>query len=135
VTVNRKVVLKIMKACRSSGGAALARLYLSHRQQACLSGLSQPCIRTSGRPALNQIWVADITYIRLPLALSIWAAIQDVFSRAGSSAGPLSRSLEATLVIDALTMALNARNPHPVGLIHHSDRGVQSRPATTTPIF
>lgn len=67
--------------------------------------------------------VADITYIRLPLGFVYLAAIQDVFSRKVVG-WALSRSLEATLVIEALTMALRTRKPPP-GLIHHSDRGVQ----------
>jgi putative transposase len=73
--------------------------------------------------APNRIWVADITYIRLPLGFVYLAVILDVFSRKVIG-WALSRSLEATLVIEALTMALQDRKPPP-GLIHHSDRGVQ----------
>jgi transposase InsO family protein len=73
--------------------------------------------------APNSIWVADITYIRLPLGFVYLAVILDVFSRK-IVGWALSRSLEATLVIEALQMALKDRKPPP-GLIHHSDRGVQ----------
>ena len=73
--------------------------------------------------APNRIWVADITYIRLPLGFVYLAVILDVFSRKVIG-WALSRSLEASLVIEALQMALRDRKPPP-GLIHHSDRGVQ----------
>jgi len=71
----------------------------------------------------NRIWVADITYVRLPLGFVYLAVILDVFSRKVIG-WALSRSLEAALVIEALQVALKERKPPP-GLIHHSDRGVQ----------
>jgi putative transposase len=71
----------------------------------------------------NRIWVADITYIRLPLYFIYLAVIQDLFSRK-IVGWAMSDSLEATLVIEALRMAIRDRQPPP-GCIHHSDRGVQ----------
>ena len=73
---------------------------------------------------LDQIWVADITYIRLGEAFVYLAVILDAFSRL-CVGWALDDSLEAKLAIDALDMALDARNPAPGTLIHHSDRGVQ----------
>ena len=72
---------------------------------------------------INQLWVADITYIRLAVEFVYLAVILDAFSR--SCVGwALQRSLEAALVLEALHMALRRRRPQP-GLVHHSDRGVQ----------
>ncbi len=73
--------------------------------------------------ALNQLWVADITYIRLPREFVYLAALLDAFSRR-CIGWSLGRSLEAELPLAALRMALEAREVGP-GLVHHSDRGVQ----------
>ncbi|MBV8422564.1 MAG: IS3 family transposase [Hyphomicrobiales bacterium] len=73
---------------------------------------------------LDQIWVADITYVRLAEAFVYLAAVLDAFSRMVIG-WALADHLEATLAIEALEMALKARDPAPMSLIHHSDRGVQ----------
>jgi len=72
---------------------------------------------------LNQLWVADITYIRLELEFVYLAVVLDAFSRRviGWS---LEQTLEDELTIAALRMALESRSPAP-GLVHHSDRGIQ----------
>lgn len=72
---------------------------------------------------INQLWVADITYIRLRSEFVFLAVVLDACSRrvVGWSLG---RTLEAQLAITALRMALITRQP-PAGLVHHSDRGVQ----------
>jgi putative transposase len=72
---------------------------------------------------INQLWVADITYIRLELEFVYLAVILDAFSRRVVG-WALDRTLEAVLVITALRRALAERRPEP-GLVHHSDRGVQ----------
>jgi transposase InsO family protein len=72
---------------------------------------------------LNQVWVADLTYIRLPEDFVYLAAILDAYSRR-CIGWQLSRHLDSHLALDALSMALAARQP-PAGFIHHSDRGVQ----------
>jgi len=72
---------------------------------------------------INQLWVADITYIRLELEFVYLAVILDVFSRRVIG-WALDRTLEDELTIAALQMALDNRSPAP-GLVHHSDRGVQ----------
>jgi transposase InsO family protein len=71
----------------------------------------------------NQIWAADITYIRLPLGFCYLAAILDLYARRVIG-WALEKHLEARLAIAALEMALRRRKPA-AGLIHHSDRGVQ----------
>ena len=72
---------------------------------------------------IDQIWVADITYVRLAEGFVYLAAILDAFSRKVIG-WALDRTLKATLTIEALQMALTTRKPAP-GLVHHSDRGVQ----------
>jgi putative transposase len=73
---------------------------------------------------LDQIWLADITYVRLAEGFVYLAAILDAFSRRVIG-WALADHLEASLAIEALDMALDARDPAPDSLIHHSDRGVQ----------
>jgi transposase InsO family protein len=73
--------------------------------------------------AINQLWVADITYIRLRTEFVYLAVVLDAFSRRVIG-WALGRTLEAELAVVALRMALIERQPPP-GLVHHSDRGVQ----------
>jgi transposase InsO family protein len=73
--------------------------------------------------AVNQLWVADITYLRLASEFVYFAVVLDAFSRRaiGWSVGP---TLHATLPLAALERAIAARAPGP-GVVHHSDRGTQ----------
>jgi transposase InsO family protein len=80
--------------------------------------------------AINQLWVADITYIRLRVEFVYLAVILDAFSRRVIG-WALGRTLEAELAVTALRMALIERQP-PSGLVHHSDRGVQYASAAYT---
>jgi putative transposase len=73
--------------------------------------------------AINQLWVADITYIRLRTEFVYLAVLLDAFSRRVIG-WALGRTLDAELAVSALRMALEERKPSP-GLVHHSDRGVQ----------
>jgi transposase InsO family protein len=73
---------------------------------------------------LDQLWVADITYIHLAEAFVYLAVILDAFSRKVIG-WALATHLRAELAIEALDMAIAARRPGPGSLIHHSDRGVQ----------
>ena len=72
----------------------------------------------------DQIWVADITYVRLRETFAYLAIILDGFSRkvVGWALAPY---LDASLAVEALDQALADRKPKPASLIHHSDRGVQ----------
>jgi len=72
---------------------------------------------------VNQLWVADITYIRLHREFVFLAVILDAFSRKVIG-WELGRTLAARLPIAALEKALTERKPPP-GVVHHSDRGVQ----------
>jgi putative transposase len=73
--------------------------------------------------ARNELWVADITYIRLAEEFVYLAVVLDAYSRLVIG-WALERTLEAKLAIGALQMALDKRAPA-AGVIHHSDRGVQ----------
>ena len=72
---------------------------------------------------INQLWVADITYIRLETEFVYLAVVIDAFSRRVIG-WALDRTLEDDLSIKALRLALEQRQPAP-GLVHHSDRGSQ----------
>jgi len=72
---------------------------------------------------LNQLWVADITYIRLEVEFVFLAVVLDAFSRRVIG-WALDRTLEDDLAMAALRMAIQHRSPAP-GLVHHSDRGSQ----------
>lgn len=72
---------------------------------------------------INQLWVADITYVRLQQEFVYVAVILDVYSRRVVS-WSISRKLDSGFAQEALESALKERQPA-AGLIHHSDRGVQ----------
>jgi len=69
------------------------------------------------------VWVADLTYIRVLAGFVYLAAILDVYSRKVIG-WAISTSLDRSLTLTALKMAIEKRRPRP-GAIHHSDRGVQ----------
>jgi transposase InsO family protein len=72
---------------------------------------------------VNQLWIADITYIRLEAEFVYLAVVLDAFSRRVIG-WALDRTLEAKLTVAALQMALSRRSGR-TRLVHHSDRGVQ----------
>lgn len=76
---------------------------------------------TAERP--NQIWLADITYVRTNQGWLYLAAVLDLFSRR-IVGWAMAKTLAQDLAVTALKMALQTRRPLP-GLIHHSDRGSQ----------
>lgn len=73
--------------------------------------------------AMDQLWVADITYLRLRREFVFLAVVLDAFSRKAIG-WALGRSLETKLALAALESAIASRHPQP-GLVHHSDRGTQ----------
>lgn len=72
---------------------------------------------------IDQLWVADLTYVRLREQFLFLAVILDAFSRRVVG-WALDHSLHARLALAALRQALGLRRPA-AGLVHHSDRGVQ----------
>jgi putative transposase len=83
-----------------------------------------PNLAGSMEPAgIDQLWIADITYIRLETEFVYLAVVLDAYSRRVIG-WALDRTLEDDLAIAALKMAFRRRSPSQ-GLTHHSDRGVQ----------
>ena len=74
--------------------------------------------------AVNQLWVADITYVRLSEAFVYLAVILDAYSRKVVG-WAMADHLKASLALEALQMALDTREVIAGALVHHSDRGVQ----------
>ena len=72
---------------------------------------------------LNQVWLSDITYIRIRTGFVYLAAILDAYSRKVIGYA-VSMSLDTSLTLEALKVAIARRRPGP-GVIHHSDQGVQ----------
>ena len=73
---------------------------------------------------VNQLWVADITYVRLLTEFVYLAVVLDAFSRRAVVGWALGRNLQTPLPLAALECAIHSRRPNP-GLVHHSDRGSQ----------
>lgn len=119
--VNHKRVLRIMRE-----GELLCRLRRRRmRTTDSDHGLAIYPNLLKGRSVsgLNQVWVADLTYIRLPAEFVFLAVILDAYSRKVIG-WELSRSLETPLTLTALDRTLRSRVVTP-GLVHHSDQGVQ----------
>ncbi len=72
--------------------------------------------------AVNQVWVADITYIRIQSSFVYLAAILDLYSRR-IVGWAISKRIDTELCVAALRLALETRRSR--GCVHHSDRGVQ----------
>jgi transposase InsO family protein len=72
---------------------------------------------------INQLWVADITYIRLRTEFVFLAIVIDRFSRKAIG-WSLDRTLAARITVAALQQAITSRQPPP-GTVHHSDQGIQ----------
>jgi len=72
---------------------------------------------------INQLWIADITYVRMTRGFVYLAAVLDAYSRRVIG-WAISRSLDAEVALAALKIALETRTID-IGLVHHSDRGVQ----------
>lgn len=120
-SVNHKRVLRMMRKnellCRVRRRGV--RTTNSNHSHPVFPNLIQDLLIIS----INQVWVSDITYIRLPTVFVYLAVILDLYSRRVIGYH-LSRHLDTTLTLAALRLAINERDPIP-GCIHHSDQGVQ----------
>ena len=121
--VNHQRVLRLMRADN----------LLCLRQKRFVPATSDPRHRWPIWPNLarclvptapNQLWVADITYVRLAATFAYLAVVLDAYSRRAIG-WALAEHLRAEFALAALRMALAARAVVPGGLIHHSDRGLQ----------
>ena len=121
LVINHKKVLRLM---RESDLLCRAR-----RKRAKTTNSKHPfprhpnLIRDMVVSGMNQVWLADITYIRIRNGFVYLAAILDAYSRRAIGYA-ISTGLETYLTLKALRMAIAARHPAP-GVIHHSDQGVQ----------
>ena len=120
-TVNHKRVLRVMR--EASLLCQLKRRFVTTTDSQHGRVVYPNLIRDLRVSRLDQVWVADITYIRLPTAFVYLACILDACSRR-CIGWCLSRSIDTRLTLAALEMAFANRHPE-AGLIHHSDRGVQ----------
>jgi transposase InsO family protein len=122
VVINRKVVLRLLREdnllCLRRH-AFVATTDSKHRFTV-YPNLARDLLLTD----INQLWVADITYIRLPRAFIYLAAVLDAYSRR-CIGWALARYIDARLPLAALKMALQTRAFPPGQLTHHSDQGVQ----------
>ncbi len=119
--VNHKRVLRLMRA---DNLLCLRHKGFVHTTDSRHSLPVYPNLAREVTPTgVNQLWVADITYIRLRVEFVYLAVVLDVFSRRVVG-WALGRTLRAELAVAALRMALAQCRPVP-GLVHHSDRGVQ----------
>jgi len=122
IIINKKVVLRLLRAdnllCLRR--RAFVSTTDSQHQLTVYPNLARGLVLTD----INQLWVADITYIRLQRQFIYLAALLDAYSRR-CIGWALARYLDARLSLAALQMALQTRRFSPGKLTHHSDRGVQ----------
>lgn len=120
--VNHKKVARIMREkgwfCRPLKKKWISTTDSNHQFQVYPNLIKGRCL-----DGINQLWVADITYIHIRVCFVYLAVILDVYSRKAIGYA-ISRNIDTDLTLAALRMAIYSRNPSP-GCIHHSDRGVQ----------
>ncbi len=120
--VNHKRVQRVMRAMLAPPAPRRRPWVVAEPET--ITGAWYPNLRAGVVPAApNELWVSDITYVRIERRFVFLAVVIDVFSRkvVGYAIGPM---LDARLPLAALDAALDARQP-PAGCIHHSDRGSQ----------
>jgi putative transposase len=119
--VNHKKVMRLMK---ENGLTVRSRRRFVMTTDSNHDGPIFPNLAESIVPTdLNQLWVADITYIAIATGFVYLAAILDAWSRrvVGYAVG---KRVDVRLALAALRTAIAARQPPP-GCVHHSDRGSQ----------
>ncbi len=119
--VNRKRVMRLMRADNLL--CLRKRRFVCNTDSRHTYAVYPNLIRDWKPNGINQLWVADITYIRLRESFLYLAVVLDAYSRRVVG-WALGDALEAELALAALRSAL-ADRPAPASLIHHSDRGVQ----------
>ena len=122
LVVNHKKIRRIM--CKYGLYAQIKRKFIrttdSDHGYAIYPNLLLFGMEISG---INQVWVSDITYIRIANGFVYLAVIIDIYSRRVIG-WALSKRIDHELTVSALKVAIEKRKP-PEGCIHHSDRGVQ----------
>ncbi len=121
ISVNHKKIFRIMQErgiTRKPRRRLVRTTDSNHRYRIYPNLLEDRTVTTT-----NEVWVADITYIRILTAFVYLSVIMDLYSRKAIGYA-VSKSIDTVLSLKVLSMAINNRNPHR-GVIHHSDRGVQ----------
>lgn len=119
--VNHKRVARVMR--ESALAARPRRRFVCTTDSAHDEPVFPNLLRDVQPDGPNQVWVADLTYLRLEREFAYLAVILDAWSRKVVGYA-VSHVLDARLPLAALEAALESRRPPP-GLLHHSDRGVQ----------
>jgi putative transposase len=122
IRVNHKVVRPLMKerglSCSQKRGFVIHTTDSNHSYPVYPNLIKNLIVER-----LNQVWVSDITYVRVRRGFAYLAAILDALSRKVVGYA-VARMITRALTIEALTRAIENRRPSE-GCIHHSDRGVQ----------
>lgn len=121
ITVNHKRILRLMR--EDNLLCLRKRRFIVTTDSAHGLPVYRNLVPTLTVNDINQLWLSDITYVRLQSEFIYLAVILDGFSRR-CIGWALSRHLDASLTVAALQQALQQRSIAP-GLVHHSDRGVQ----------
>jgi transposase InsO family protein len=119
--VNHKRVLRIMREDNLLALRYRKYILTTDSQHDCVVYLNLAARMTV--TGVNQLWVADITYIRLRVEFVYLAVVLDRYSRKAVG-WALDRSLTAKVAVTALEQAIGRRQPPP-GVVHHSDQGTQ----------
>jgi putative transposase len=122
MTINHKRVQRIIPAMLCPRPTRRRRWVVTETE--AVAGAWYPNLAAETQPSgANQLWVADLTYLRVGSDFAYLAVILDAWSRKviGYALGPV---LDARLPLAALDAALETRRPAP-GCVHHSDRGSQ----------
>jgi putative transposase len=120
-TINEKRVRRLMRLDNLVGTRRSMRGYLKAKRHGLPRYENHAAEFTP--TGLDQLWVADLTYVRLRRTFIFVAVILDAFSRR-CIGWAIAEHMRADLTIEALRMAIRRRRPG-AGLIHHSDQGVQ----------
>ena len=120
VIVNHKKVLKMMNELGIQG--RIKRKYITTTDSKHNNRIYSNLIKDKELTGINQVWCADITYIRILNGFVYLAAIIDIYSRK-IVVYAKGKTLSPKLTITALNMAIATRKTD--NLIHHSDQGIQ----------
>jgi transposase InsO family protein len=131
IRVNHKRVQRLMREDNLLAIQPKAFVVTTDSDHACEVYLN--LARRMKLSGIDQLWVADITYIRLDREFVFLAVVLDAFSRKVVG-WELARTLTAHLPLRALEKAVAERQP-PAGVVHHSDRGVQYASAIYTALL
>ena len=121
MVVNHKRVLRMMRTDNLLAVRYRKFILTTDSQHGCQVSLNLAARMTL--TGINQLWVADLTYIRLKTEYVFLAVVIDRYSRKAIG-WSLDRTLAARVAVTALQQAIANRNPPP-GVVHHSDQGIQ----------